>query len=317
MQHNDFQLLNQVISWLKQGQQVTLFTVISTWGSSPRPPGSLLAINAEGQYVGSVSGGCVEEDLVERSLSGEFNSLQVISYDGKQNTQRPLMLPCNGQLKILAEPQLQLTQLQCILKKLEQQQSICRRVCLNTTESSLHSITSGESFSYRENTVFRLFGNFKKLILIGNGEIARHLSQLAHISGYSTIICDPREQQIDKLSDKNISFSSQMPDDLIRNTDINSTTAIVTLTHDPRIDDMALMEALCSPAFYIGALGSQRSASLRRQRLQEMQLNEEQISRLHGPAGLNIGSHTPAEIAISIMAEIIAISHQPPAKNAI
>ena len=306
----DVALLTAARDWLQAGEQVAMVTVLATWGSSPRPPGSLLAISAAGRLVGSVSGGCVESGLLQRLQAGEFNDVLPqtvdIGVDHQQAGQHGL--PCGGQLRLLVERLQSAAQLDSLLQGLQQGRQIARRVCLNTGEVSLHPLAAtGAEFRSGASAVTRVFGPAWSLLLIGDGQLARTLAAMALMLDYRVTICDPRAEFADPNPLAGVSYSKAMPDDAVRALADQARCAIVTLAHDPRQDDMALLEALPSQAFYVGALGSRRTAAARRERLQTMGLQPAQIARLHAPAGLNVGSHRPAEIALSMLAEVTAV----------
>lgn len=311
MAHNDLQTVKKICTWLHQQQDVVLFTVIQTWGSSPRPVGSMLAICTNGEFTGSVSGGCVDDDLLRRVSAGEFCQCipQFIFYGETPDAQIKFGLPCGGALKLLAETGLSLQQFSIIAERLAQRQRINRRVCLTTHESSLHAVTGKETVTSDEHNVWRNFGPLWRMLLIGAGELSQCVCTIAGILDYQIIICDPREAYQISWPFKHITVSQNMPDDLVREISPDNATVILALSHDPKLDDMALMIALEQNAFYVGALGSKKSSDNRRQRLLQLGLTAEQVARLHGPVGLDIGSRTPAEIALAILADITARRH--------
>ena len=306
MKNNDHNVLLKVLSWLKNKEEVFLFTVIQTWGSSPCPPGSLLAISENGKFTGSVSGGCVEQDLIDKVKSGSFKQATCVENYGLSAAEtRKYGLPCGGKLVILVERKLDYSQFETILEKLQKRQSVNRQTCLSTLHTSLQPTQSTE-FSYKDNIVNKVYGPLWRLIIIGAGQLSSLVSDLAILLDYDTYICDPRENYQYNWNDSSTKVITSMPDDTILKLNPDSKTAIVALTHDPKLDDMGLLEALQSEAFYIGALGSRKSTIERRKRLLSLGLNSPQVNRLHGPIGLDIGSKTLAEISVSIMAEITA-----------
>jgi xanthine dehydrogenase accessory factor len=313
---SDQHVVSQIISWLNKDEHVVLFTVAQTWGSSPRPVGSLLAISENGELIGSVSGGCIEDDLIQRVNSGEFHNTQsrLIEYGINGDQAKNFGLPCGGKITLLVEPNLQLAQFENILNKIEDRSSLSRRVCLKTGEVSLHNDTV-PIFFFDENNVRKVFGPVWRILIIGAGELAHYVCELSSMLNYEIHICDPRENYIKSWNIDKVTVNKNMPDDVVTSLRPDQTTAIVTLTHDPKLDDMALLEALKSDAFYIGSLGSKKTNAARRKRLLKMDLNQQQIEKLHGPVGLDIGSHTPAEIAISIMAEITAVRNNKHLEN--
>lgn len=302
---------DEILDALRAGDAPAwLFTVAATWGSSPRPPGSLLLVDETGRQTGSVSGGCVEEDLVARVRCGEFQSgcPRVVSYGVTKDEARRFGLPCGGRLDLLVERIEERAPWRLIARAVSERRTLARRVCLDTGEVSLHP---GEAPELRWEPGFlaRSFGPRWQLIIIGASHIARCLVPIAHDLGYRVVVCDPRQDQAAAWDLAEAELDTRMPDDVVRERADDPRSAVVALTHDPRLDDMALMEALTGRAFYVGALGSRRSQEARRERLSSLGLSEEAVGRLHGPVGLRIGGRTPPEIAVSIAAELISVRH--------
>ena len=308
-QSDDIEVLSRALAWLQSGQRVALATVIRTWGSSPRPPGSLLAMNETGQFVGSVSGGCVEESLVARYRDGELAgpAPTMVDFGVDQQEATRMGLPCGGRLELLVEELTGTDSIEQVLVSLRNGELVARRVDLASGEVSLQPGDGGTEFQISETEVVKTFGPAWQLLLIGDGQLARHLASMARHLDYRVIICDPRDAFTTFTPLADVHYSREMPDDAVLGLSDQARTAIVTLAHDPRQDDLGLSAALESRAFYIGALGSSRSAQARDKRLTSLGYSPEQIRRIHGPAGLHIGSKRPAEIAVSILAEITAI----------
>lgn len=305
----DLEVLSTTRDWLNDGHRVALATVIRTFGSSPRPPGSLLAIGKAGGMVGSVSGGCVEQELSARYRAGELGvpfPTQVDFGVDRQEAGR-LGLPCGGRLELLIEELDAAEPMDALLSRIRKGALVARRVCLNTGEISLHPGEGRPELTADENAVVKVFGPAWRLLLIGDGQLARLLATMARLLDYQVTICDPRDEFADPAPLPDVTYNRAMPDDAVRTLATDPRTAIVTLAHDPKQDELALTEALVSSAFYVGALGSARTAEARQKRLAQMGLAAERIACLHGPAGLPIGSKRPAEIALSILAEITAV----------
>lgn len=319
----DQQVFHQVNDWLAAGQSCWLCTVVATVGAAPRPIGSLLACNARGDVVGSLSGGCVEDDLLEKLCCGELivDAPHIIEYGVTPEQNERLGLPCGGRLHVLVErwqpANTLFAELKTLLALLDARR-IARRT-LNLQDGHWH-VAECDEFAALElsalkssNTAMRqCYGPRFQMLLIGAGEIARSLATMALMLDYRVLVCDPRahmiEQWVDAGGDDNVELLRCMPDDAVRDYCGNDAHSIViTLTHDPRIDDMALMEALQHDLFYVGALGSERTSSKRRERLRELDLSDQQIEKLHAPVGLNIGSKRPPEIAVAILAELTAL----------
>ena len=311
----DREILETAINWLQQGHRPALVTVVRTWGSSPRPVGSLMLMREDGVHVGSVSGGCVEEDLVARYRNQQLGSTYptLIDYGTNQQESIRFGLPCGGRLELLVEELDNQVQLQTLLEKIQKSELISRQVCLNTGETSLHAASPSDEFTYTNDYVKKIFGPRWQMLLIGAGHLSQYVAQIALMLDYHVIVCDPREeyQQGWPLADEpGIEMVGMMPDEAVQAYAIHPRSIVLTLAHDPKLDDMALMEALISNAFYVGAIGSQRNSEKRRERLTELGLMAQQIQRLHAPVGLPIGSHAPPEIAVSILAEITALRHE-------
>jgi xanthine dehydrogenase accessory factor len=308
----DREVLETAVRWLGQGRRVALVTVARTWGSSPRPAGALMLMDDDGTLSGSVSGGCVEEDLLmryrEHQLGDSFPT--VIDYGIDRGEATRLGLPCGGRLELLVEQLDSAAQLEQLLEMIRAGQLVTRRVCLATGEVSLHVAAPADEFAYGSDYLAKVFGPRWQLLLIGDGHLARYVAQLALMLDYRVIICDPRDEYEPDDVMEGVERVYVMPDEAVEAYAMHPRCAVVAVTHDPKLDDMALLDALGSVAFYVGALGSQRNSDLRRERLATLGLTPEQLQRLHAPVGLPIGSHSPPEIAVSIMAEITALRHQ-------
>lgn len=306
---DDLEVLGRAAEWLRGGQRVALATVIRTWGSSPRPPGSLLAMNDAGHFVGSVSGGCVEETLVERYRQGEIAGPgpTLVDFGVDRQEASRLGLPCGGRLELLLEELHGTEAIETILAAMQQGRLVARSVDLDDGAIGLSPGTAGSELTFDAMRVTRTFGPAWELLLIGDGQLARHLASMALHLDYRVTICDPREHFDASRPVPGVRYSHEMPDEAVQRLGDQARTAIVALAHDPRQDDLGLSAALDSQAFYIGALGSRRSAQARRERLQTLGFSTQQLARVHGPAGLPIGSKRPAEIAVSILAQITAV----------
>ncbi|KPK53768.1 MAG: hypothetical protein AMS22_06920 [Thiotrichales bacterium SG8_50] len=302
----DQQLLQTAFEWLQQGHEVALVTVLKTWGSSPRPPGSLFIMRRDGLITGSVSGGCVEEDLVRRYCSQQLSDSYPVRIDYGVNREDATRfgLPCGGRLELLIEQLCDPAQLQPLLDALRDQQLIARHVDLQTGQVSLQAAKAEQDFVYTNIYVRKILGPQWNMLLIGAGHLSHYVSQLALMLGYRVIVCDPRVEHAQGWQVEGAELISLMPDDAVQQYALEPRSIVLALTHDPKLDDMALLDALNTQAFYVGAIGSQRNCDARRQRLRELGITADKLQRLYAPVGLPIGSHTPPEIAVSIMAEI-------------
>lgn len=305
----DLQVLKTAIAWLAEGQRVTLVTVVRAWGSSPRPPGAWLALRDDGMLIGSVSGGCIEDDLVSRVRAGEIarERPETVIYGVTKEEASRFGLPCGGTLQLVLEPMPDAAGLRELAERIEAHEIVSRTLDLATGKVALVSTVRGAALQFDGSRLTTIHGPRLRLLIIGAGQASQYLAQMALALDYQVIVCDPREEYRETWSVANTRLVTSMPDDAVLELVLDSHSAVVALTHDPKLDDMALLEALKSPAFYVGALGSRANTAKRKARLREyFDLTEAELARLHGPVGLPIGSRTPPEIAVSILAEITA-----------
>jgi len=311
----DEEVIRGVKAWLDAGRRCWLATVIGTWGSSPRPVGSLLACDPDGHIVGSLSGGCVEDDLLEKLTRGELASTQAqfFTYGVTDEESEKFGLPCGGSLRIVIEPLLPdadtRAHIDHLCLALEERRHVRRTVDLKKQLKVTLDVDGYAPLEWDESTrrLSHTYGPRQHLFIIGAGMVSQYLAAMAQHLDYAITVCDPRQQMLDDFPVTGVNRVCDMPDDAIRRLAGDSGSAIVALTHDPRIDDMGLMEALKTEAFYVGALGSSRTSASRRERLKALDLSQAELDRLHAPVGLPIGSKTPPEIAIAILAEITAV----------
>ena len=307
----DLEVLRKSAQWQAQGRRVLLVTVVRTWGSSPRPPGAMLAVRDDGQVVGSVSGGCIEDDIVERSRrEGAYvTQPQAVTYGVSAEDARKFGLPCGGTIQLVLEPVSAQSRIAELLAQVEHGQLVSRRLELGTAAVTLAPARAADSLLFDGEVLTTVHGPRYRMLVIGAGQLSKYLAQIAVGLDYQVTVCDPREEYTDTWDVAGVNLVRTMPDDTVVEMKLDERCAVVALTHDPKLDDLALMEALKSPAFYIGALGSRANNVKRRKRLEEFDLSPAQIARLHGPIGLYIGSRTPPEIAISILAQITALKN--------
>jgi len=320
MESLDLRVLEDVKAWRQAGHAVTLVTVVETWGSAPRPPGALLAVREDGVVSGSVSGGCVEDDLIARTKAAlnqpaeeRATKPSMIAYGVSKEEAARFGLPCGGTLRLVQEPVQHTGWIDEVLHRTSSHQLVSRTLTLASGESVLRPAVRGQTMQFDGLTLTTLFGPRWRLLLIGAGQLSQAVAAMATALDFEVLVCDPREEYAHTLFDKpmpQVRRVEGMPDDVVRDLPADAHTAIVALTHDPKLDDMALLEALVSDAFYVGALGSRRNQEARKKRLAEhFDLTTAQLSRLHGPVGLRIGARTPAEIAVSIVAEIVQVKN--------
>jgi len=315
MDSADLNVLRSVLAWRQAGQRVLLYTVVQTWGSAPRPPGAMLALRGDGMPVGSVSGGCIEDDLIERLRDGRSASecpecpVSLLTYGVTREEAARFGLPCGGTLRLTEEEVLETAWVEALLARCENHELVARELDLASGAVSLHEASRGDALSFDGQRLRAIYGPRWRLLLIGAGQLSRYVSEMARMLDFEVLVCDPREEFAFGWEDGSARFVPGMPDDAVLAIEPDERTAIVALTHDPRLDDMALLTALQSRAFYVGALGSRGNSAKRRERLAFLGLAEGDIARLHGPIGLPIGSRVPAEIALSLLAEIVALKN--------
>ena len=308
----DTQVLDAARRWAAAGHRFALITVARTWGSAPRPPGAWMVLRDDGQVQGSVSGGCIEDDLICRAADGEFaeGTPRVLRYGVTADEAHRFGLPCGGTLELVLEPAPNAALLEQLAQRIATGQLVQRRVALAGGLVSITGGSAGDSLQWDGETLVTLHGPAWRLLIIGAGQISRYLATMAQALGYRVYICDPRSEYADGWDVAGTERIASMPDDAVTELALDPRSAVVALTHDPKLDDMALLEALKSPAFYVGALGSHANNSKRRERLlQYFDLSQAEVDRLHGPVGLPIGSRTPPEIAVSILAEMTAVKN--------
>ncbi len=315
------QIIHYVSRWLASDRPVWLCTILKTWGSSPRPIGSMMACTLDGELMGSISGGCIEEDFLEQlrdgSLKQQFDEEGgkpfKVKYGKTAEEQARLKLPCGGQLHVLLEfiepTDANKDVFARLNSDLENHKQVSRHLDLNTGEITASDSSSEESVIIEQGVMIHSLSPMYRLLLLGAGDVARYVAELALALEYHVTLCDPRPNYLDNWEVDGVEVTSRLPDDVVRERFSNPYSGVIALAHDPRVDDMALMEALKTDAFYVGAMGSERTSASRRERLPELGLTKDEIDILHAPIGFQIGSKTPAEIAIAIMAEVTAKRH--------
>ena len=316
MESVDVRVLRAARDWHVAGHRLMLATVVKTWGSSPRPVGSMMVLREDGRCIGSVSGGCIEDDLVHRYTRAYGDGAipasppELVRYGVTADEAHRFGLPCGGTLELLLEFAPDVAALDALVRRLEAGELVQRTVDCATGAVTLGHASAPETLHFDGVTLSSTLGPQYRLLLIGAGSLAEYVATMALFNDFAVTVCDPRIEHLGTWSVDGVAFTTEMPDDAVRALNPDSRTCIVALSHDPKLDDMALLEALHSPAFYVGAIGSRRNAASRRQRFIEY-FDETQASlqRLHSPVGLHIGSKTPAEIAVSVMAHILAVKN--------
>lgn len=315
------QIITFVNERLQSQKPVWLCTILKTWGSSPRPIGAMMACTLDGELVGSISGGCIEEDFLEQlrdgTLKQQFDNEGkpfMVKYGETEAEQARLKLPCGGQLHVLLEYIDPTDANQAVFSRLtqdlENHTKVSRVLDLTTGEISADDHSSEDAVVMEDDKMIHSLSPMYRLLLLGAGDVAKYVAEMALALEYDVTLCDPRPKYLDNWHVEGVETTPRLPDDVVRERFSNPYSGVIALAHDPRVDDMALMEALKTNAFYVGAMGSERTSAARRERLPELGLSEKEIDILHAPIGFQIESKTPAEIAISIMAEVTAVRHK-------
>ena len=305
----DLQVLKSASDWVKAGRRVVMATVVKTWGSAPRPIGALTAIRDDGMVVGSVSGGCIEDDMIDQVRAGKLvqDRPATTRYGVSAEEAKRFGLPCGGTLELVLEPLTKESGLDELLGRVERHELVMRRLDMKSGKVTIGPARSIDLLAFDGATLTTVHGPRWRLLIIGAGQLSTFLAQMAQGLDYQVTVCDPREEYSEGWSVPGVELRRGMPDEVVTEMNLDGHSAVVTLTHDPKLDDMALLEALKSPAFYVGAIGSKKNNDARRTRLAEFDLSQAEIARLHGPVGLKLGAKTPPEIAIAILAELTAI----------
>jgi xanthine dehydrogenase accessory factor len=357
MENLDVLVLRTLLGWRKAGQSALLATVVRTWGSSPRPVGSIMALAANGSVVGSVSGGCIEDDLIyrytrlnepgamEAAAASErpgrlVNGLpQWVKYGISADEAHRFGLPCGGTLELLLEFDPAIESLEELVAGLGQGQLMSRTVRVadgavtleqaavpteltmtlveppkpQSSSAAISEVALIDATEPVVETLTNTFGPEYRMLLIGAGQLTEYMATMALFNGFAVTVCDPREEYRASWSVPNVVLTHEMPDDVVREFKADRRTCVIALTHDPKLDDLALLEALETEAFYVGAIGSRRNNDARQARMIEhFDQTEESLKRLRGPIGIYIGSKLPSEIAVSVMAEVLAVKNGVP-----
>lgn len=308
------------LDWHRNGTGAVLATVVETWGSAPRPVGSQLAISGQGDIMGSVSGGCVEGAVVVEALDAlDDGQPRMLEYGVSDDEAFAVGLACGGTIRVLVEP-VGASITEDMLAQLVEARAQSRPIAYTVdTESWARGLSAPEAFPDRfrsdksgfEDSLFVAIHNpLLRMAVIGGVHIAQSLLPMARVAGFAPVLIDPREAFASEARFPDTTLLHDWPDAALDAFGIDTRTAIVTLTHDPKLDDPAIQAALNSDCFYLGCLGSTRTHAKRVARLTEAGFGEDQIARIHAPVGLDIGAKSPAEIAISIMAQIIQTLRQ-------
>ena len=328
MENLDVMVLRTLQGWRAAGRRALLATVVRTWGSSPRPVGSIMALCEDGSVVGSVSGGCIEDDLIDRHTRAYAQGAPTANAVGDKDHRIPsgpptfvkygvtadeahrFGLPCGGTLELLLEYDPAPDSLATLITALEAGRLMQRSVRLADGAVTLSPAAAPTELVVDAERLTNTFGPEYRMLLIGAGQLAEYLATMALFNGFAVTVCDPREEYRGSWNVPAATVVSDMPDDVVLAFKPDRRSCVVALTHDPKLDDLALLEALNTDAFYVGGIGSRRNNEARRARMIEhFDQTEESLARLRGPIGIYIGSKTPPEIAVSVMAEILAVKN--------
>lgn len=342
MENLDVVVLRNLQRWRAAGQRALMATVVRTWGSSPRPVGSIMALCEDGAVVGSVSGGCIEDDLIDRHTRAYVQMTQATSvastasegfgvpgaalaasqhsipsgpptfvkYGVSADEAHRFGLPCGGTLELLLEYDPDPAGLAQLLTLLQSGCLVQRTVRLSDGAATLSQVPAPQELTVDGLQLVNTFGPEYRMLIIGAGQLTEYLATMALFSGFAVTVCDPREEYRASWRVEGATVVSEMPDDVVQAFKPDRRTCVVALTHDPKLDDLALLEALQTDAFYVGGIGSRRNNETRRARMMEhFDQTPESLARLRGPIGIYIGSKTPPEIAVSVMAEILAVKN--------
>lgn len=320
MENLDVMVLRTLRDWRAAGKRALLATVVRTWGSSPRPVGSIMALCESGAVVGSVSGGCIEDDLIyqftQAYSSADLGKVipsgppRFVKYGITADEAHRFGLPCGGTLELLLEFDPDADALNQLVASLESGLLMQRSVLLADGLTTLTQSSTPAELNLSAVSLVNTFGPEYRMLLIGAGQLTEYLASMAIFSGFAVTVCDPREEYRSAWSVPGVTVRSEMPDDVVIAFRPDRRSCVIALTHDPKLDDMALLEALGTDAFYVGAIGSRRNNQIRHERMAEhFNVSQTSLAKLRGPIGIYIGSKTPPEIAVSVMAEVLAVKN--------
>ncbi len=320
MDNVDLNVLKTIVAWRGEGRRVTMGTIVRTWGSAPRPVGAIVAIGEDdaghATIAGSVSGGCIEDDLVDKVTRANGVGLakpERLTYGISADEANRFGLPCGGTIELVMEPVDDRSRIEQLTDAIADGHRVRRTLSLADGAVTLAPADGfdarGEALTLTDDALSTLHGPSWRLLVIGAGQMTSYLAQMAQALDYRVTVCDPREEYSTQWRVAGSELTTEMPDDAVIAMKPDAHTAVIALTHDPKLDDLALMEALKGDAFYVGAIGSKKNQEKRRARLLEFDVTPDQLDRLHGPVGLKNGARTPPEIAVAILAEMTAVRY--------
>ncbi len=308
------------LDWHRAGKGAVLATVVETWGSAPRPVGSQLAISGEGEIAGSVSGGCVEGAVVVEAADAlDDGKTRILEFGVSDDEAFAVGLACGGRIRVMVEPVGQ-GMSEKLLAELCTARSGRRALAYLVDTASWERRLAGAADAALGDAIAQRFRSDKsgfegetfvavhnpplRMAVVGAVHIAQPLMVMARLAGYDAVLIDPREAFGSAMRFPGETILHDWPDEALAARGLDARTAVVTLTHDPKLDDPAIVAALRSDVFYLGSLGSTRTHGKRVARLKDQGFADDDIARIHAPIGLDIGAKSPAEIAIAVMAEI-------------
>ena len=305
----ELEVLTCAQTWLRDGYPVMLATVVDTWGSAPRRAGAQMVVRQDGTFLGSVSGGCIEGSVIQNAME-ETSRGRLLTFGVSTEDAWAVGLSCGGEISVWLEP-LTLEVVDVLQSSLQGRRTIGLKlslqsdVLMRTVEDVNDSLNTSKSIRQADGSAVVAYQPPRRLFIVGAVHIAQALVPMATQVGYQIMIIDPRSIFLKDERWEDVERISDFPEEYLQSVDLGSRDAVVALSHNPNFDDEALYLALQHNAFYVGALGSRRNHAKRCARLQERGLLPEQVARISGPVGLDIRAQTPAEIAVSILAEMI------------
>ena len=280
MQSLDLDVLEQATKWRRAGHEVNLITVVETFGSAPRPPGALLAVRDDAVVAGSVSGGCVEDDLIHRVRHGEkIAKPQLITYGVTREEAARFGLPCGGTLRLIQEPLVDYAWAETVIAEAAEHRLVARTLDLETGRISLGPATRDAEVDFDGKVLMQRFMARAGACCSSAQPVVALCRELAQALDYHVTVCDPREEYADAWDLASVPLDGRYPDDVVLAMNLDAHSAVVAVTHDPKLDDVALIEALKSRAFYVGALGSKANNDKRRKRLADFDLSAGEIAQ--------------------------------------
>lgn len=322
-------------AWLADGNGVALATVVQTWGSSPRPVGSHLAVRDDGRFAGSVSGGCIEtEVMLEARAAIRDGNPRLLEFGVSNEQAWEVGLACGGRVRVQVQnladaawlvptqaARVARRPVAVITRLADGMQWLCESgSCDGTLQTTAEvddevaeRLTSGRSgpLATDAGLFVRVYAPDARLQIVGAVHIAQVLAPMASRAGFDVAVIDPRSTFASRERFPDVTLTTDRPDEALARCEPDAATAVVTLSHEPRLDDPALIAALSSPAFYIGALGSRRTHAARLERLGQAGFDTNALARIHGPVGLDLGGRLPAEIAVAVLAQLIQARYRP------